>query len=184
MQLKPILGVFREQISHLFIVNFEVRCAHQELSLVGVICNGTEDVIKGAWHYTTKLLVTDHTCHRMRFARARLAVSKDGTIVALKDVGDDGCRRFFIDLALCDAITVCHIECKLLGRFGAEGPLQDDFTARRFNIDDLGVALAHLLFIDWPATNGNLDCLIFLRNLDFFGSSTTALATFLNHLYF
>ena len=81
MELESILRVFGEQIAHFLIVDLHVGCAHQELSLIRVSLDALEDVIEGARHDTSQLLVPDHTRHRMRLARTRLSVSKDCTIV-------------------------------------------------------------------------------------------------------
>lgn len=55
-----------------------------------------------------------NTRHGVRLACARLPVGENGSVVALKHVGDDGRGRVLVNLALSGAAVVADVERELL----------------------------------------------------------------------
>ena len=82
MKLYSVLRVFRKQVSNLLVVNFKVRSANQELSLVGVALDVFKNVLERTRHDTFVLRIALHARHGMGLACAGLAVGKDGPVVA------------------------------------------------------------------------------------------------------
>lgn len=114
MEVKVVLRILGEQIADHFIVDFQVGDAHKELGLVRIIRYFVEDVLEGSRHDTSffydALVIS--TGHCMGLTCTRLSISKDRTVVAFEDLGDDRTGGLLVDIRLDSIVSVREIEGK------------------------------------------------------------------------
>lgn len=145
VQVEPVLRVFGQQIANFFVVDFQVACSDEELSLLGVTLNSLEDVLETTRHDTLLDRVRLLTRHGMRLTRACLTVRKDGSIVTLQHILDDVGGTFVVNVHLLDCPVEDGVKGELLGCFVTAGLADEHFTLLGVHVDDALMALLHFL---------------------------------------
>mmetsp|Transcript_19890 Transcript_19890/g.46592 ORF Transcript_19890/g.46592 Transcript_19890/m.46592 type:complete len:217 (+) Transcript_19890:1827-2477(+) len=112
-QLELLLRIFREQISDLFIVDFQVGCTDQELLVLAAI-HIPKDVRKSPRNDPMQLFRLGRPDHRVGLASASLPVGKDGTIVTIHDAFHDGIAGVLIKIALYCVLVIDSVEREVL----------------------------------------------------------------------
>lgn len=90
--INVLLG--RQEVSDILIVNLEVGTSHEKLHcaiVIWAVINETVDVLKRVRDDTPMVGVSIFDSHHsVRFSASSLTIGKDGAIVALHDIFDDG----------------------------------------------------------------------------------------------
>jgi hypothetical protein len=84
MKVKLILWILRKEITNFLIIDFEIRCADQELGLHRISLNTSEYILESSGHDTTLLVVMFSTSHGMSFTGTSLTIGENGPVVALE----------------------------------------------------------------------------------------------------
>ena len=114
MKVKLVLWIFRKEITNFLIIDFEIRCADQELSLHRISLNTSEYILESSGHDTTLLVVIFSTSHGMSFTGTSLTIGKNCAVVAFKDIGYDRSWSIIINFLLRASPIEDIIECELL----------------------------------------------------------------------
>lgn len=87
-----------------------------------------EDIFESAGHDTLMLIIAFDTGHGVGLTGTSLTVSEDCTVVALKDIRNDGSGSVIVDFDLTGAQVICNIKSELFGSLIDEGLFDKDFT--------------------------------------------------------
>ena len=99
LQLDLVLGVLDEQVRELLVVDLEVARRNLGVAVLGVR-EVVKDGLRRARDHALALLAAQVALHRVRLARARLAVGEHGALEAAEHVWDDGLDRLLEHLLL------------------------------------------------------------------------------------
>ena len=114
MQVQSVPWVLGEKVTDLLVVDLEITCSDEELSLLRVALYSLEDVLEGTRHDSFLNWVVFLTCHRMGLTGSCLAIGEDGSVVTFKHIFDNATRAFGVDQLLGKSPVETHIESKLL----------------------------------------------------------------------
>ena len=172
LQVEPVLRVLREQVADLLVVDLEVRRAHEVLLRRLGDRDLVEDLLERVGDDAAQLGRVGVALHRVRLARARLPVRKDGRVEAVEHGLDRRRGRLVVEPLLRDVGAEDVVERERLGRLAlvALRVLDDDRAARGVGLGVRLVAVLLLLARERADAHDDLDALALVRHVRTRGS--------------
>lgn len=89
-----------KEVSNFVQIDFKIGNFNVKLDVLVHRVDVVEDVVHDSRYDAHVLAIVEHTLHRVRLARRRLAVGEDGAVVAAEHILDDRLRRLIVHLLL------------------------------------------------------------------------------------